>query len=167
MPYKSTWIHVAICLAFCLLSGCGPDKGSKTSEPAAQEDPHAGHNHQSLGPHQGYLVGLGDEKYHAEWRFDSNTGKVTIYLLDAAAQKVVSTSADKLAITVTRDGATSDYSLPAVNQDEATPPMTSQFEAVDTNLLEFLRAVGHGIEASLTVSIDGKEYTGPFEHLPH
>ena len=167
MPYKSIWIHAATCLAICLLSGCGPDKGSKTSEPTTKEDPHAGHNHQSLGPHQGYLVGLGNEEYHAEWRFDNNTGKVTIYLLDADAQKDVSTTADKLSITVTRDGTTSDYSLPAVNQNEEEPPKTSQFEAVDTNLLEFLRAVGHGIEASLTVSINDKKYTGPFEHLPH
>ncbi|MDE0737469.1 MAG: hypothetical protein OSB47_16720, partial [Pirellulaceae bacterium] len=83
------------------------------------------------------------------------------------AKKDAFTTADKLAITVTRDGETSDYSLPAINQDDADPPAASQFELVDTNLVEFLRAVGHGIEAKLAVSIGDKEYTGPFEHLPH
>ncbi|MFP6618296.1 MAG: hypothetical protein VB877_03045 [Pirellulaceae bacterium] len=167
MPRKSIWIHAVTCLTICLFSGCSPDKDSSTNGSAPSTDPHAGHNHESLGPHQGYLVGLGDEEYHAEWRFDTNTGKITIYLLDADAKKDASTTADKLSITVTRDGETSDYSLPAINQDDADPPAASQFELVDTNLVEFLRAVGHGIEANLTVSIGDKEYTGPFEHLPH
>ena len=164
-----TWIRrqFVSALALVVLVGCGPSTEPAKKPAAENADPHAGHDHSSLGPHQGHLIGLGDEQYHAEWRFDTNSGKISIYLLDAAARKDVVTTADKLTITIKRGETTTDYELPAINQDEAEPPTTSRFETVDTNLLEFLRAVGHGIDATLTVAIGDKEYSGPFEHLPH
>ena len=57
--------------------------------------------------------------------------------------------------------------LPAINQSEDDPPTTSEFELVDTVMLELLKGVGHGIDASLKVVIGDKEYTGAFGHLPH
>lgn len=158
-----------VCLALLLMTGCSSssDTGNqKATEPA---DPHAGHDHSSLGPHGGHILELGNEDYHAEWRFDNNSGKVTIYLLDAAVKKAVTTTATSISVQVTEGDNVRDYELPAINQSEDDPPTTSEFESDDSSaeLGVFLKGVGHGIDATLKVTIGDKEYTGAFGHLPH
>ena len=110
---------------------------------------------------------LGAEDYHAEWRFNNDSGKVTIYLLDAEAKKAVTTTAKEISVKVTHGENVSDYELPAINQSDDDPPTASEFELVDTVMLELLKGVGHGIDATLTVTIDDKQSSGAFGHLPH
>ena len=148
----------------------GCNSGSETGNETGNQkpaDPHAGHDHSSLGPHGGHILELGNEDYHAEWRFDNDSGKVTIYLLDSAVKKAVTTTATSISVQVKHGDNVSDYELPAINQSEDDPPTTSEFELVDTVMLELLKGVGHGIDASLKVVIGDKEYTGAFGHLPH
>jgi len=113
------------------------------------------------------VLELGEEDYHAEWRFNNDSGKVTVYLLDAAAKKAVTTTAATISVQVKVGEDTSDYKLPAINQSDEDPATTSEFELVDTVMLEYLKGVGHGIDATLTVVIGDKEYSGAFGHLPH
>ena len=93
-------IQSLLCLAALVLVGCTGSE-NKDQDSTTQADPHAGHNHATLGPHHGHLVELGDEDYHAEWRFDNSSGKVTIYLLDADVKEDVTTTADKITVRVT------------------------------------------------------------------
>ena len=114
------------------------------------------------------MLELGEEDYHAEWRFNNDSGKVTVYLLDAEAKKAVTTTATAISVQVTNgDDVVNDYELPAINQSDEDPPTTSEFELVDTVMLELLKGVGHGINATLKVTIGDKEYSGAFGHLPH
>ena len=167
MAGKYRLIQTIVCLAAFVMVGCNSDSETDNQKPAEPADPHAGHDHSSLGPHGGHILELGNEDYHAEWRFDNDSGKVTIYLLDSAVKKAVTTTATSISVQVKHGDNVSDYELPAINQSEDDPPTTSEFELVDTVMLELLKGVGHGIDASLKVVIGDKEYTGAFGHLPH
>lgn len=163
MAGKCRLIQTIVCLAALIVAGCN----SSSDQPEAPADPHAGHDHSSLGPHGGHVLELGEEDYHAEWRFNNDSGKVTVYLLDAAAKKAVTTTAATISVQVKVGEDISDYKLPAINQSDEDPATTSEFELVDTVMLEYLKGVGHGIDATLTVVIGDKEYSGAFGHLPH
>ena len=167
MARRCRWIQAVVCLAALIAAGCNNSSDTNTQKPDEAIDPHAGHDHGSLGPHGGHLLELGEEDYHAEWRFNDDSGKVTIYLLDAEAKKAVTTTAKEISVKVTHGENVSDYQLPAINQSDDDPPTASEFELVDTVMLELLKGVGHGIDASLTVTIDDKQYSGAFGHLPH
>ena len=167
MARRYRFIQTIVCLAALLIAGCNSSNDTESQQPAAPADPHAGHDHSSLGPHGGHVLELGNEDYHAEWRFNNDSGKVTVYLLDSAVKKAVTTTATSISVQVTHGDNVTDYELPAINQSEEDPPTTSEFELVDTVMLELLKGVGHGIDATLKVVIDDKEYTGAFGHLPH
>jgi len=168
MARRWRWIQAMVCLAALLAAGCNNSSDTNTQKPAEPTDPHAGHDHGSLGPHGGHVLELGEEDYHAEWRFNNDSGKVTVYLLDAEAKKAVTTTATAISVQVTNgDDVVNDYELPAINRSDEDPPTTSEFELVDTVMLELLKGVGHGINATLKVTIGDKEYSGAFGHLPH
>ena len=167
MAGRCRWIQTMVCLAALIVAGCNNSSNTSSQQPATPADPHAGHDHSSLGPHGGHILELGEEDYHAEWRFNNDSGKVTVYLLDAEAKKAVTTTAEAIKVQVTHGDDVSDYELPAINQSDDDPPTTSEFELVDTVMLELLKGVGHGIDATLKVVIEDKEYSGPFGHLPH
>lgn len=167
MAGKYRSIQTIVCLVVLIVAGCNSSSDTSSNQSAAPADPHAGHDHSSLGPHGGHVLELGEEDYHAEWRFNNDSGKVTIYLLDAAVKKPVTTTAATLSVQVKVGEDVSDYELPAINQSDDNPPTTSEFELVDTVMLEYLKGVGHGIDATLTVVIGDKEYSGAFGHLPH
>ena len=55
-----------------------------------------GHEHHHHGPHNGHVMEIGGEEYHAEWTHDES-GKVTFYILDSDAKKEVPIEADEIA----------------------------------------------------------------------
>ena len=68
--------------------GCASDSDTdssnvETSAPPETVGPHAGHAHPTHGPHQGDLIELGNEEYHAELLHEEDS--VTIYILNGAA----------------------------------------------------------------------------------
>ena len=87
-------------------------------------------------------------------------------MLDATVKTDVTMTSEKIAIKVTCGDNISQTELTAVNQGETDPTTTSQFELVDPIMLELLKVVGHGIEATLSVAIADQEYTRSFEYLP-
>ncbi len=60
------------------------------------------HDHSSEGPHHGTLVELGKEEYHAEVVHAGDV--VTVYILDARAEKAVPIEATEVTINVLHDG---------------------------------------------------------------
>src|SRR3982751_3555980 len=76
------------------LAGC-----TKPAGPAKGKVEEQSHDHAHHGPHNGHLMEIGEEEYHAEWTHD-DSGKITFYVLDSDAKKEVPIAADELTIDV-------------------------------------------------------------------
>ncbi len=163
--------QVATMIALVSLTACNSSTPSTTptSGPPSGAGGHAGHDHGHshavAGPNGGHLIELGHEEYHLEWTHDDQTGLVTVYVLDSAAKDLVPISAEAISITAKVEE-TTEYQLPAVNP-AGDPPTSAQFAIKDPALAVNLQLVGHGVEAFATLTIDGKEFKGVFEHLEH
>ncbi|MEW4453397.1 hypothetical protein AB1L30_12020 [Bremerella sp. JC817] len=140
------------------LTGCDGGAKPNASGEAGHSEEHD-HDHPSEGPHHGALIELGEEEYHAELVHDDKAGSVTIYLLDSAAKQPVAIEAADLTINIKHDGNGSQFKLPAVGAAEGK---ASEFTSSDPALAE---ALDHeGAEATIVVSIEGKQFRGSVEH---
>lgn len=99
----------ALLLAGLLLAGgCqetkppAPPAGGAAKGDADHDHAHH-HSHGEKGPHGGALVALGDDAAHLEIVLDAESGKVTAYVLDGAAQNPVVIMAEKLELAFTRE----------------------------------------------------------------
>ncbi|QDU98687.1 hypothetical protein [Lignipirellula cremea] len=151
-----------LAVAVISLSGCSdPKTGSLPKDPP----PLAGgaHEHPSEGPHEGHLIELGNEEYHAELLHDDKTHTVTIYILDSTAKKETPIGVDAVILNLVVDGSPQQFSMEAVGAAEG---LASQFQLVNESVLE---ALEHGEETKgrLNVTIDGKPYVGKIDHHAH
>ncbi len=161
-----------------MIAGCNPPVSSSETSPGAETqtastghdpaDDHGhdhGHGHEETGPHGGHIVEIGQEQFHAEWTHDDASGEVVVYLLDSSAKSDVAISAATITIT-TKIGESEKqtYELSAVSQEDG---QSSRFVLADPAMIEALKAVGPGVEATIVVNVDGKELVGNFEHHEH
>src|SRR6476646_8522499 len=108
------------------LAGCNSTANHSEKTPKADEA-HA-HEHHHHGPHNGHMMELGGEEYHAEWTHDE-TGKVTFYILDSEAKKEVPIAAEEITIDVkVGDNPAKEYKLAAVSPQDGK---AAAFEIVD------------------------------------
>ena len=147
-----------------ILPGCGDTSntgstGTVATPPPADDD-HA-HAHPSKGPHQGDLVELGNEEYHAEI-VHGDGGEVTIYVLDSAAIKAVPIDATKLVINTAHEGDAEQFELPAAPDAGDPDGKSSRYRLRDEHLAEDLDA--EGTIAKLVLTINSKQYTGKIDH---
>jgi len=167
MCRSSIWFASLVAAAFAVTySGCNTASptADKATGKATGEHEHAhDHDHAHEGPHGGHLIELGEEEYHGEWTHD-DAGKVTVYILDGAAKKTVPIAAEKVTIEVKIGDKVSTFDLPAVNRTTGDMPTAYQFETVEPKLKGALDAAGKGIEASLTVDVNGKPFVGKIAH---
>jgi hypothetical protein len=148
------------------MTGCGPKPAGKKADTHGHDHDHDhGHDHAAHGPHEGHVLELGDEEYHAEWTYDDGSGKVTVYLLDHELKQPAPTGAETIAIKVKVGENEKEYLLEAVDRTAGDAPMASQFELVDKTLGTAL--ITTGTDATLTVEIGGKPYTAKIEHDDH
>jgi hypothetical protein len=92
--------------AGCQNDAAPPSKGkSGASTGQAGKDKHDNHHHAhgEKGPHGGALVAIGDDAAHLEVVLDAETGKLTAYILDAAAEKPLSIKAVGLDLAYTKE----------------------------------------------------------------
>lgn len=148
------------------LTGC-KDAGTtvETSSPPVTADAHDdqdGHAHPTEGPHQGSLIELGNEEYHAELVHDEATGSVTIYVLNAAATEQIPIDSPEVTINVKHDGKPEQFKLAA--SPDATDPKgkSSRFVSTDAELGGHLDE--EGAEPKLVLSINGKSFRGTIAH---
>lgn len=169
-------LNSTCCVAMGLISiwssGCAP-KAESTRSPAAVDlghdqghDHEHGHSHAELGPNGGHLLVLGDEQFHAEWVHDDDSGKLTIYILDGAAKELVPIAAEKLTIEKKVGERTDKFELTAVDR-QGEVPKSAKFELVDKSLIEALKLAGDGVEATLSVDVNGEPFTVPFTKHEH
>lgn len=167
--------HWSAVLAFgvgvALAGGCNakPQPVDKPAAPKAAESHSAGpdkghdeHDHPTTGPHQGTLVELGNEQYHAEVIHDEQAGSVTIYVLDGTAKKGVAIDASEIVINLKHDGKGEQFKLAAAPEEGDKEGTSSRFKSEDKQLSEDLDAAES--EARLVIEIEGKSYTGTMKH---
>ncbi len=148
-----------------LLLGCSRE--SKVPAPPLAKDKTEQHNHEdahpSHGPHDGDLVELGDEEYHAEFVHDEKTKDVTIYVLDASAIRSIPIDAAEVVINLKHDGKPEQYKLAAEPQEGDGPGKSSRFMSKQND--ELCHAIEEeGADAKLQLTIDGKPFTGAIQH---
>jgi hypothetical protein len=168
MPSHSISITLGLAGLTLALAGCpggsnnGPTNSqSSTPQPANTTNQHV-HAHPTHGPHDGDLIELGNEEYHAELLHDEQTGTVTIYLLDGAASEHVPIEATEITINAKRDGQPKQFSL-AADPDENDPEgKSSRFVSNDSGLAASLDE--HDSEPRLALTINGKPYRGEISH---
>ena len=155
-------------LASISLVACNSAKSPPAVKVADSHDhAHEGHDHEHVhhGPHQGHLMVIGKEEYHAEWTHDES-GKVTFYILDAAAKKEVPIAAEQITIDVKiGDNPPKTYELVAVNPMEGK---ASAFEIVDKQFEAlFDQLKSSGLTLTLHANIDGKQYDEAVKEHDH
>ncbi len=159
------------------LLGCGQQTASNSTGGAASGDhhdhdhgdhdhAHHHHDHGAHGPNGGHLIELGGGKYHAEWVHDDladqeNAKNVTVYILGEDAKTEKPIEAEYITINVTGGKEPKQYQLQAVNVQDGK---ASQFALDDPALVVDLGMVGQGVEARLSVKIDGEPYNAKIEH---
>jgi len=144
------------------LAGCNSPANHSEKTPKGDSHEHAHHHH---GPHNGHLMELGEEEYHAEWTHDES-GKVTFYILDSAAEKEVPIAASEITIDVKiGDHAPKTYKLEAVSPTDgksaAFTITDKQFEAL------FDQLKSSGLTLTIHANINGKQFDQPVKEHEH
>src|SRR5688572_7448179 len=115
MTFMRTLGLLLIPLALIWIVGCSKRiSGDPPALPPGTEhghDDHDHHEHAHLGPNGGHLLELGNEQFHAEWTHDDDSGKLTVYILDAAGKELVPIAAEKVTIEKNLAGKTVTYDL--------------------------------------------------------
>jgi hypothetical protein len=144
------------------LAGCGDRSASSGPELSSPSATVAEHAHPSEGPHQGDLVELGNEEYHAELLHDASAGTVTIYILNAQANKQVPIQADQITINAKHGGRPAQFKLMASPDDSDPAGKSSRFISSDKELAESLDE--QNAAPQLVLTIDQKPYRGELTH---
>jgi hypothetical protein len=154
-------------LVMCLvgLQGCG--KGQAPEGGTAADD--HGHSHEEVGPHNGHIIELGADGYHAELTHDDAEHRVGIYILDGAAKAAAPIDAQSVTIRVSVADKPSEYQLPAVDQPDDPEGKASYFELVNEELCKIVCGeVEEAENARVNITIDDKPYVGIIEtHHEH
>jgi hypothetical protein len=92
-----------------LLTGCNDSTPAGKQSPVTQgksggadhDHEHHHHHHAEKGPHGGALVAIGHDDAHLEIVLNAETGTVTAYVLDGAAEKPVAIKQKNLQLALT------------------------------------------------------------------
>lgn len=135
------------------------------AQPGTTAAPPAAHAHPEHGPHNGDLIELGKEEFHLELVHDEKAGVVAFYVLDSSAKKAVPIPAKDIAVNIKMAGKGKQYKIaPLPLQGDPKDNFTC-YATKDKELIDTLEK--HGIEASVMITIGGKQYLGKIEHHHH
>ncbi len=164
-------LSAAVMLGLFGLAGCGGDKGGDyrtfdkgkdTSHDAEHGHAHThdhGHGH---GPHDGDLIELGEEEFHAEAVVDEEKSKLTLYVLGADAKTAVYIEAKELTLELPgKDAPVVAFALTAGPADK--DGKASRFEITSEALFEAFHQDPKTV-GKFKVSIGGKEFEGQIKH---
>jgi hypothetical protein len=143
-----------------------PTSDTGTSTIHADKSPsgtaHSG-THPSKGPHQGTLIELGKEEFHAELVHDKET--IRIYVLDSTATVPVPIDSADVVINLSIDGKPAQFKLVADPDTSDPAGMASRFVSNEISLVSHLD--GEKAAPKLRISIQGKAYSGNVLHDHH
>ena len=154
--------------AFAGLSGCGgaaAPSGSSTAEGEHSEGDghaHAEGEHAHVGPHEGDIIELGNEEYHAELVHDHDAESISIYLLGKDVKTPVAIGDAEITLNLSAGGQPMQVVLTADPQDGDGEGMASKFSVVDAAAIDAIEA--EDTTGRLNVTIEDKPYIGKFAH---
>ena len=168
--HTGMWLlSAAVMLGLSSLAGCGGDQGNeyrafdkeKDKAPDAEQGTAHSHDH---GPHNGELIELGEEEYHAEVVFDEESEKIIVFLLGPDAKKAVAIDAKELSVEMPGKDAPTAHALVATPQEGDEEGKSSRFETKNADLFD---AFHHNSKAvgKFKVSLGGKEFSGEIKHV--
>lgn len=159
---KFQWMTLLLLSLFSVTIGCQettPNDGPPASTETYDDHDHA---HPTSGPHNGDLVELGNEEYHAELVHDQANQTLNVYILDSTATSDVAIDASQITINLQHDGQPEQFPLEAVHTDGDNLDKTSWFQSRDAELMEHLHE--EGTAPKLVLTINGKSYRGTIAH---
>lgn len=170
MQTFTTQLTLGLAVLACSLGGCtgkSATNGAGAQPTATQsKEPGGGHVHPTEGPHGGELIELGNEEYHAELLHDDDTGTVTIYILNEAADEQVAIDESEITVNAKQDGQPAQFKLAATPDASDSPGRSSRFVSNDNDLATLLDE--HEADPRLVLAIKGKSYRGLIAHdRPH
>jgi hypothetical protein len=136
MKVPNSWLPAIVCWA--VFAGCSseePAQPTQTSNAGASQSG-GGHHHEA--PHGGTLVEIGDHVAAIEFLFESASGTLTAYVLDAHAENPVRVSGGALLVEVELPGSGGYVPVELKGVENTltgeTVTDTSQFRGSDTAL---------------------------------
>lgn len=145
------------------LGGCTPQNAEFKPYEGESEVTDAHEHEHEHGPHDGHVIELGDEEYHAELVFDGASRKITIYVLDAALKNAVAIEQSEISLNLTVDGKPVQLKLAAAPQEGEADGKSSRFELAGEQLPEAIHDE-EDIAGRLNLDIAGKPYVGEISH---
>jgi len=146
-------------VALLAFTGCG-GAPAPAPAPTTTTEEHA-HEHPDHGPHDGDLVELGNEEYHAEIVHEAE-GKLSVYILDSSAKNLVPIDATEITLNIVHDGSPEQHALAAAPTETDPAGKSSKFVSADAHAGEDLDL--EGAQAKLAVTINGTAYQGAVAH---
>ncbi len=147
------------------LIGCGNNQKEplktfdRKDAQKAPVDPHGSHEH---GPHEGHVIELGNEEYHAEVVDDHDKDELGIYILGGDAKTAKPVELTELVLTFKHGDKTEEFKLPAVKQEGDPEGKASFFKIKSQELFEELHHHSEG--ATLTFKVGETELKGTVKH---
>jgi hypothetical protein len=145
------------------LQGCGKSQAPDGDTAAADHE----HAHEEVGPHNGHIIELGADGYHAELTHDDAENRVGVYILDGAAKAAAPIDAQTVMIHVSVADEPSEYELPAVAQPDDPEGKATYFELVSEPLCRVVAGEEEDSRARIKIMIGGKPYDGVIETEHH
>lgn len=153
-------------LCLVLVAGlCGCNTAKYDSRPFDAKDdvtnnaPVEEHVH---GPHNGHILELGEEEFHAEVVIDA-TRKLSVYLLDEHVKASKPVENGTVTIDAMVDGKPVALALTATPQDGETDGKSSRFELAADQLPEAIKDI-EGLSGKLTLKFGDKTLPAEIGH---
>lgn len=163
--------HIAVSVAAIVaFAGC---TGKPANKQTAGTDAHGhdghGHDHAALGPHDGHILELGAEDYHAELTHDDDAHRIGVYILGGDAKTLKPIKAETVTINVAIDGKPAQYELKAAAPAGEPEGSSSYFELIHEPLCQLVagKLESKDAKAELRVTIDGTPHTAKIDVEPH
>ncbi len=120
------------------------------------------HAHPTQGPHQGELLEIGKEEYHAELLVDEKKKQILIYLLEKDGKSSVAIEEPFVMVNFLAAGKPVQIELKSIPQEADPKGSSSCFGAVSPELMTALHAAKP--EPKLSVRIRNKAYVTKVVH---
>lgn len=160
---KTLFSMTLFTIALAMLTiGCDDSATSNTASTDAhtEDDGHAGHSHDHSPKHGGHLIEIGrNHEYHAELVDDHETESVTVFMMDDHME-ALTVNQSSISLVLTAGDTTQTFELAASKEGGS-----DEFSSKDAKLMELIE--GEEVKGKLRVTIDGKPFTGTFDHHGH
>jgi hypothetical protein len=154
-------------LACGLLGFSGCDSGTEVrqfddtaGDNVENTTPHEEHAH---GPHDGHVVELGGDDYHAEVTYDAAGRTLTVYLLQSDLKTPLGTEATTLSVRLTIDEKKEAFELTAAETGKTAEGLATEFKQTGSQLPESIKDA-EGLIGEVVVTIGGKQLRGDITH---